>query len=84
MSRAIYVMTGAIPMRCDGQHDGVYQFELRLVEIGRGIVIGIDQGRTNKSCAFWRRPSNHYGLYCDGDFYKKGTFRHSLPPEVTM
>ena len=64
---------GGIPMRCIGGKSGIHEFVLKIVN-GRGIVIGIDDGRDNLECNFCDSSSHHYGLYSDGHFYGKGTY----------
>ena len=53
---------GGIPMHCDGQHDGVYLFELKLELITKSsFAVGIDEGRTNQSnMALWGNGCNRF------------------------
>ena len=43
---SFYVTTGAIAIRCDGKHNGIHQYEFRVVTTLGALFFGIDNGRT--------------------------------------
>ena len=69
---------GHVQMRCDGAHDGVHEFQMKIRKNSGRMTIGIDEGRTYPYARFYftyiATQCNHYGLMSDGTFFKKGNF----------
>lgn len=78
---------GRIPMYCDGAHEGVRQFELKVVRRkGFHMVIGIDEGRNHTNSYYYGGSTYHYGLCVNGYLYEKGqnvNIQTIFPNEIT-
>ena len=64
---------GALPIRCDGHHVGVHQYEFLVVKQTRDIAVGIDEGRTHADTSFHGQSNNGYAMFQHRLFYTKGT-----------
>ena len=67
---------GHVQMRCDGAHDGVHEFQMKIQKNSGRMTIGIDEGRTYSYARFYwtfvATQCNHYALMSTGKFFKKG------------
>ena len=69
---------GTVPMLCDGEHEGVHQFEIKIEEGDGSIVIGIDEGRTNELRLFHMGRSTHYAMSSGGRSFVAGVLTRMI------
>lgn len=69
-NKEVFTAYGGIPLRCDGQHSGVHDFQINILKKKGYIAVGIDQGRSNTKANLWFAKTDHYCLVSHGYFYQ--------------
>lgn len=74
--RGWYTAYGRTPVLCDGAHNGIYRWDIKILTQTNTIVVGIDEGRTNMKAEYNDSSTStcHYALMHDRYFYEKGTY----------